>query len=107
MSGIKISIINNSKLIEDELETAIKKALMLCGEAAKGYAKKICPVDTGNLRNSIDYEVNENTMQVGTNVEYAEAVECGYGQKAQPYLAPSIKNHEDKYRNIIKSALSG
>lgn len=101
-----LEIVDNSTLVGAELEAAVKKALMLCGETAKAYSKKLCPVDTGNLRNSIDYQVSESTMQIGTNVEYAEYVECGtVKQDAQPYLQPALAQNADKYTSIIKSTL--
>ena len=106
-NNISVQYEDNSSLVGDELESAVKKALMLCGEEAQKYAKLVCPVDTGNLRNSISYATDDDSMIVGTNVEYASYVELGTSrQKAQPYLEPAIADHTDKYRNIIKSTLS-
>lgn len=103
-----VSTTNNSEQVKECLKDAIEKALVLCGEEAKGYAKKLCPVDTGNLRNSIDYDVLDDTMQVGTNVEYASFVELGTSrQKAQPYLKPAIADHASKYQTMIKEELGG
>lgn len=103
-----IDTTDNSEQVEEYLKDATEKALMLCGEEAKGYAKKLCPVDTGNLRNSIDYDVLDDTVQIGTNVEYASYVELGTSkQTAQPYLKPAIADHLSKYKIIIKEELGG
>ena len=37
------------------LEAAKAKALETIGGKAESYAKRLCPVDTGNLRNSITH----------------------------------------------------
>lgn len=85
----------------------IRRALEICGGTAERYAKELCPVDTGNLRNSITHQpVDAETMAVGTNVHYAPYVELGtVKMKAQPYLRPAIENHRDEYERIIQSEL--
>lgn len=59
--------------------------LTLVGEYGTSFAKMLCAVDTGNLRNSIDYEVNEKqlSVKIGTNVEYAPYLEFGTGEFAE------------------------
>ena len=67
----------------DEVKAAIRAALLRglekCGLVGEGYAKKLCPVDTGNLRNSITRRVDENEpdVYIGTNSEYGAYVELG------------------------------
>lgn len=51
--SMRVEIIDNSPKAKEELEAACLRALEKCGLIADGYAKKLCPVDTGNLRNSI------------------------------------------------------
>lgn len=56
-------------------------------------AKAIVPVRTGNLKNSIqtDFE-NDLTAVVGTAVEYAPYVEFGTSKRPpRPYLAPAAE----------------
>ena len=80
------------------------------GLVAEGYAKRLCPVDTGRLRNSITHVINagEQAVYVGTNVEYAPYVELGTSrQKAQPYLRPAAVDHVSEYREIIEGELRG
>ena len=92
----------------------------------------LVPVDTGNLRNSITHLVDDDTVYIGTNNEYAVYVELGtgkyaeggggrpdpwvyqddngnwhhtHGQRAQPYLRPAVADHKQTYKNIIKDEL--
>ena len=49
----------------DAMEHAKSTALELIGGKAESYAKKLCPVDTGRLRNSITHaRYDENTKAV-------------------------------------------
>lgn len=124
---------DNSSEVKSEFVKALLRGLEKCGLVAEGYAKKLCPVDTGNLRNSISHTVDEQEPAaiIGTNNEYAPYVELGTGvyaegggrptpwvyqdakgnwhytrgNKAQPFLKPAVAEHADKYREIIKNAL--
>ena len=113
MSAIfKLELTDNSSEVSAESEGAIKSALTLCGSEAKSYAQKYLTekgaVDTGNLRNSVAYKVEDKTMIVGTDVEYAPYIELGTCKMAaRPYLEPAIANHADKYKSIIESAFKG
>ena len=129
---MKIELQNNREGITDELEKACIRALEKCGMVAEGYAKRLTPVDTGNLRNSITHEVDteELAVYIGSNVEYAAYVELGtgqyteggrptpwvyrdeegryhhtHGQQARPFLKPAVANHLDTYRKIIEEEL--
>ena len=57
----------------NEFHDAVLRALERCGSEAEGYAKDLCPVDTGALRNSISHKVDESerAVYVGSNNEYA------------------------------------
>lgn len=108
--SMHIEITDNSGLVKEELQAATLRALEMCGITAEGYAVKLAPVDTGDLRNSITHLVQpeELAAYIGTNVEYAAYVELGtYRAKAQPYLKPAIADHVDTYRKIIESELKG
>ena len=61
-----------------ELAKELKVAMTDTVMTIEKYAKHRCPVDTGNLRSSITPEVKGiEEGSVGTNVEYAMAVEYG------------------------------
>ncbi len=130
--SMRITIIDNSGLAREALEAACLRALEKCGLTAEGYAKLMCPVDTGNLRNSITHQVQptELACYIGTNSEYGAYVELGtgkyypggrptpwvyqdaqgnwhltHGQRAQPYLKPAVADHAAQYREIIDQEL--
>ena len=110
-------------------------ALERCGLQGEGYAKDLCTVDTGNLRNSISHKVDpgEPAAYIGTNAEHGGYVELGTGRyattgggtpkdhwvymgddgkwhigkpmKPRPYLKPAVANHVGTYRNIFNDEL--
>ncbi len=87
----------------------LARAAMTIGMMAESYAKQLCPVDTGNLRNSITHTTEDNghTVVIGTSVEYAPYVELGTRRmKGRPYLRPAIENHKDEYKTVIETELS-
>ena len=129
---MNVQFTDNSKEVLEAMQQAAVRALEKCGLTAEGYAKKLCPVDTGNLRNSITYTVDEEepAAYIGSNAEYAAYVELGtgkyvsggrptpwvyqdekgnwhrtHGQKAQPYLKPAVSDHANTYRKIIEDEL--
>lgn len=127
--------------------SAVEQALSSLGEdmipnAAEGMeqglarvvreAKKLCPVDTGELIGSIRAEVNKDasavTGTVGSSKEYAVYVEMGTGDKgresggngspvkasyrtkwggmrARPYLWPAWKANREKVLASIRRAV--
>jgi HK97 gp10 family phage protein len=132
---MQIRLEDHSAEVYKELEAACQRALEKCGLVAEGYAKKLCPVDTGNLRNSITHTVADNgerAAYVGTNSEYGVYVECGtgiyypggrqtpwvyqdekgdwhltHGQRAKPYIKPAVADHSAQYNRIIEQELKG
>ena len=106
MASVSVNI-NINKAVTGDVALACRRALEICGGKAEGYAKMLCPVDTGNLRNSITHQqTDETTELIGTPVEYAPYVELGtYKMSARPYLVPAVENHVDEYRAIITNEL--
>lgn len=129
---MKITLEDHSAEVLEALESACQRALEKCGLVGEGYAKKLCPVDTGNLRNSITHMIDEqeSAAYIGTNVEYAAYVELGTGKyypggrptpwayqdakgewhwtagsRAQPYIKPAVADHGQTYRNIIEDEM--
>jgi len=101
---------DNSGEFAEELPRAIMRGLEKVGLVAEGYAKRLCPVDTGRLRNSITHAIDGGEMAayIGTNVEYGPHVEFGTSRsKAQPFLRPAASDHGDEYRGILESELRG
>lgn len=131
---MQIKITDNSSLAKEEMLSAAIRALEECGMVGEGYAKLLCPVDTGNLRNSITYlvVVGELKVYIGTNSEYGPYVELGtgiyyaggrqtpwyyqdakgnwhltHGQRAQPYIKPAVADHVPQYKAIIEGEMNG
>ena len=99
---------DNSKQVLSAVNRQIEVALTGIGMQCETYAKQLCPVDTGRLRNSLTHEPNSQlkNVTIGTTVEYAPFVEQGTSrQKAQPYLRPAVLNHTEEYKQIAKNAL--
>ena len=71
------------------------------------HAKRIAPVDTGALRNSIMLdEVAPERAILGPHVEYAEYVEFGTSRRgARPYLRPAVDEHEREIVAAIEAAV--
>lgn len=131
---MSVEITDNSKEVSAAIKAALLRGLEKCGLVAEGYAKKLCPVDTGNLRNSITHVVDEQEPAaiIGTDNEYAAYVELGTGiyaeggggrptpwvyqdakgnwhytrgNKAQPVLKPAAARHAIQYRKILEDEL--
>ena len=66
------------------VEETLYKSMQRQGELVKGDAKDLCPVDTGDLRQSIKSETknykNKITTRVYTNSDHAAYVEFGTGK---------------------------
>ena len=102
-----VTFTSNRQQALQELQRRKAVALEIIGGKAESYAKKLCPVDTGRLRNSITHQqYDENTEIIGTNVEYAPYVELGTRrQKEKPFLRPAAENHSSKYKSIVQRIL--
>lgn len=74
----------------EQAKLAVRKATF----DVEARAKMVVPVDTGNLKNSIrsDFENDGFTGIVSTNVEYAIYVELGTAKRpATPYMTPAAE----------------
>lgn len=71
----------------NELPNLIANGLNKAGQLITRESQAICPVDTGRLRDSMQYQVDIDSVAVGTDVEYAPYVHEGtYKMAARPYL---------------------
>lgn len=124
----------NSDEIIRTMHAALPPILETCGLVAEGYAKRLCPVDTGRLRNSITHATKANLGQasytdndgnrytdgaaketpdeyevvIGTNVDYAQQQELGNATHKvgqSPYLRPALADHIAQYKEIIEEGL--
>lgn len=139
VNGITIDQ-NNIPDVLESLKGDVERALTMIGIKAEKYAKALCPVGTpestgikgyrgGTLRNSITFEVQDDSLVVGSNVEYAPYVELGTGPNFTPppdwieistppgsgvgsgyvrprkFLQPAIIDHISEYGDIIENEL--
>lgn len=130
---MRMEITDNSEAFISAMEAAALAVLEECGLTGEGYAKLLCPVDMGNLCNSISHQVQpgEHAVYIGTNSEYGPFVELGtgkyypdggrqdpwayqdangawhltHGQRAQPYLKPAVADHQTEYHGIMERRL--
>ena len=105
--GIDFKFTSHKDEVLEEVNAKAAKVLEEWGLIAERYAKEETPVDTGRLRNSISHasDLQEGSMQVGTNVEYAEYVETNDRAKHNTgrahFLRDSISTHMDEYKQIM------
>lgn len=138
MSDFKLTN-NSGKLLQAVREYRDEK-LEEIGQRAEDYAQRLTPVGTpestgiagyrgGTLRKSITHKVVDDTVYVGSNVNYAPYVELGTGiyatdgngrkspwvwidkngkahytrgMEPKHMLKKSIADHLDEYKKIIK-----
>ena len=78
------------KRMTDNADTDMSQALEITALDIQRVAKRLAPVDTGRLQNSIAVERGALKRKVGTNVEYAEHQEFGTRyQSGTPFLRPA------------------
>lgn len=132
---VNVTVTDNTGLVREALESATRNALTAIGSTAERYAKQETPVDLGRLRNSMTHVVQDNSVYVGTNVEYAPYVELGTGiyasdgngrkdpwvyydektgkfrltrgSKPHHMIRRAVTEHTDEYREIVKEAFKG
>lgn len=133
---VKITVNNVDKILQ-ATEDAIITALEAVGVQAQGYATDNITangsVNHGVLRSSITFEVEDDTVAVGTNVHYAPYIEFGTGIYAEsgggrkdpwawqdekgnwhrtvgmgpkPFLRPAMQDHIEEYQKIIETILA-
>lgn len=112
---MSIKVVDNTDKVLQAFHTAIGAGLNVIGMEAAGYAQDNTPVRTGNLANSVDWEVKEDekAVYVGfskekttTDVKYAIFVEEGSrNNKAHHMLRRAASEHTDEYKRLMKDSL--
>lgn len=127
---LTVTIVNdNTDKVKDALKHQIQNGLTAIGMTAEGYAKRLTPVDTSRLRNSITFATStthgtdhpspateddyttkgkpeENAVYIGTNVEYAPYIEEGSGSYSGAHmLRIAATTHSDEYKKLLEDAL--
>ena len=125
-----VTVTSNLYLVNKMSKEAMVNSAIKIGMLTSGYAQDLCPVDTGNLRDSITHAYSDESdhtvvLLVGTNVYYAPYVELGHRQQpgrfvpkikkrlvkswvnGKPFLRPAFENHTAEIEKIILDALQG
>ena len=97
---------DNTDKVLSALERAKKRGLEAIGLTAEGHAKKITPVDTGRLRNSMAHAVDDDAAYIGTNTSYAIFVETGArGRSGVHMLQRAASEHTDEYKKLMEDSM--
>lgn len=116
--AIDIKVESHSDEFKQELANRIPVILEALGIEAEGnaisevnklvYDTPESPdyVRTGRLKGSISHATDNDTVYIGTNVEYAPYVEFGTVRMAsRPFLRNAIADYTDDYKRIIEDGL--
>lgn len=102
----KVKFTSNKREIKQRMEDANRNMLEAIGKAAEGYIKLNTPVDTGALRDSISYAVDDKSVLAGSTMTseiYPIVVEEGASnQVAQPYISTGIMGNLGALRSIAE-----
>jgi HK97 gp10 family phage protein len=110
---MKINVIDHIAEVKMGKDRKVRTALGECGSIAQGYAtvhlgQTPRRIDTGRLVGSISYQVHDEQVEIGTNVEYAIYVEFGTRKmKANNFLRSAVGDHLPEYKEILKEFLKG
>jgi HK97 gp10 family phage protein len=109
--SVKLNIVKNDlPKIPQHLRQAVADALTKAAHVHESLAKQLAPVDTGNLRNSIqvETEANESALksEVQVNAEYGIYVELGtVHQSSQPFFSPAFEAAAADLKNDLMNVL--
>lgn len=101
-----MTVRNNVQSVIAAILEGVRDGLTEIGQASVGYARGIVPVDTGALRDSIDFDVDGDAVAVYADTPYAAYVELGTSMHApQPYLGPSVTEHTREHMATLGNAI--
>lgn len=108
--NIRITIDANINLDTADIEEMIQKELEESAYEIEKESKRLCPVDTGNLRSSIEATISDLEVDVGTDCEYAGFVHDGtYRMAARPFLDTAadtvLEDIEDRIADAIERSI--
>lgn len=89
--------------VEKDVQALIRRYAYLIEQEAK----RLCPVDTGNLRSTIRTELEEFAGAVVVGADYAAFVELGtHDSPAQPYLFPAWEMYREAFIRDLQNVLT-
>ena len=102
----KKTVDSNKDQFERKVESDIQRALGTMGRVGVNNIKSGCPVDTGLLRLSNDFELDKHSIIFYNSAYYAPFVEFGTVRNgANPFMRKGINNSISQFNQIIMEAL--
>lgn len=109
--GVKLSGAKELKAVLEKRSKVKQLAATVVkfhGSQLQQNAQKRAPVDTGNLKRSIQLEIKDGGLmaEVAATADYSAYVEYGTRfMHAQPYVRPSFQQQEGKFLKDLKKVL--
>lgn len=101
--------IDRTELVKSILKDSIKQVITKSCEDVVALAKTRVPVDTGNLKNSIEADlskINDLEATVGSNVDYSLYVEMGtHNMPAKPYMTNSFEEVAAQFQAVVQRVI--
>jgi hypothetical protein len=102
--------INNIPAHKQQLDAALTRAFRIIGIQGSANVAQITPVDSGNLKGSIDYKSYNDHVVIGTNVQYAIYQEMGTikmraANRGKGYLRFAIQKSVGDFQRIFQEEL--
>lgn len=110
--NIETTLTDHSERVKAAKDEAVARALEAVGIHLEGEAKDELEndprrVDTGRLKGSISHAVQDRTLFVGTNVEYAPYVHEGTARmKPNRFLRNAFERNMSQIETYIKNELA-
>ena len=106
-----MSVKYNSYLkdVVESIEKSMDSSLNDAGSRLADKVSSAAPVDTGELRDSVDYDVDSDKLEltIGAKAKHAPAIELGTSKApAQPFLEVTVKGNVDDVIDSIERNLS-
>lgn len=92
--------LDNGKLAK-AIKAELEGKLTAIGELVSSDAKKLAPVDMGNLRESIKHQIIGNTVRISANTEYAAIQEFGGEISAKRAKFLTFRTKDGKWHRVV------
>jgi HK97 gp10 family phage protein len=116
---------NLARFIDDTINPAVRASVQAACDLIADTARTLCPVDTGELRDSITVDVQQVAFQsitgtVFATAPYAEYVEFGTGRRgdpsvphtdkpgmaAQPFMRPAVDENKAAIEGLFRDQVA-
>jgi len=89
------------KEVDQAMDRAILKTLTAIGIFLIGRAKLLVPVDTGRLKNSLQYDAEGKELYYGSgDVEGQPVNYATFVEKKKPFIKPSVFDNKEKIERL-------